>query len=73
MTLRKTKIDKSVKKAATMTTRIANKLHIFQESEILNQTRERKMLQSINFHKKNEKFFKKVLQQEEDINSLNEN
>ena len=38
--------------SAKVVTRIAIKLHLFHKREIVNQTRERKMLVTINFHKR---------------------
>ena len=68
MTLRKIKMKKVLDTSAKMTTRIANKLHLFQRREIVNQTREGRMLLVINFHKKNRKLNKK---QENALEGLN--
>ena len=57
--------------SAKMTTGIANKLHLLQKRQIINQTRERKMFPTKNFHKILKSSLK-MLKQEEDLTSLNE-
>ena len=69
MMLRKIIIDRSIRSIAKMKTSRANKLRLFQKRVIVNQTRERRMLLTKNFHKSLEKLLR-LLQHEEDTNSL---